>query len=155
ATLPPAVTQANPGIEWQKKTWLIEHPMPGYLFALVAGKFDKITDTFVKGNGEQVRLEAYADPGNGPRASVAMLALKEAMAFDERVFNFTYPFGYMKMAGVSAFNAGAMENNTLIIFNDQRYLADLKYSTDDQTRDVAKVSQHEYFHTFTGNEVTI
>ena len=67
----------------RRVVWEIDRPMPSYLFALVAGKFDKETDIYKTLDGsKEISLEAYADPGNGPRAKVALAALKKAMRFD-------------------------------------------------------------------------
>ncbi|WP_248700281.1 hypothetical protein [Escherichia coli] len=43
-------------------------PKPCYLFALVAGDFDVLRDTFTTRSGREVALELYVDRGNLDRA---------------------------------------------------------------------------------------
>ena len=140
-----------------RSVWKIDLPMPSYLYALVAGKLEVAKATHETRTGRNISLEAYTDPGNSHRTNVAMQALKKAMEMDEDPdgYAFEFPFKQMKMAAVSAFNAQAMENNTLVVFKDQAILADPKLSTDATVRNVAAVTAHEYFHTLTGNRVTV
>src|SRR6187549_4228325 len=58
------------------------------------------------------------------------------------------------IVAVSDFNAGAMENKGLNIFNARFILARADTATDDDYFSVDKVIAHEYFHNWTGNRVT-
>ncbi len=58
------------------------------------------------------------------------------------------------IVAVADFNAGAMENKGLNIFNSKYILADPETATDDDFDAVAAVVAHEYFHNWTGNRVT-
>ena len=44
-------------------TWHDPHPKPSYLFALVAGDFDLLSDTYTTMSGKEVALELYVDKG--------------------------------------------------------------------------------------------
>ncbi len=61
-------------------------PKPCYLFALVAGDFDVLRDTFTTRSGREVALELYVDRGNLDRAPWAMTSLKNSMKWDEERF---------------------------------------------------------------------
>jgi len=58
------------------------------------------------------------------------------------------------IVAVSDFNAGAMENKGLNIFNTKFILARADTATDFDYFAVDKVIAHEYFHNWTGNRVT-
>jgi aminopeptidase N len=58
------------------------------------------------------------------------------------------------IVAVSDFNAGAMENKGLNIFNTKYILARADTATDYDYFAVDKVVAHEYFHNWTGNRVT-
>ena len=83
-----------------------------------------------------------------------MQALKDSMAWDERVYGREYDLDVFNIVAVSDFNAGAMENKGLNIFNSKYILADCETATDDDFHAVAGVVAHEYFHNWTGNRVT-
>ncbi|MCP5078704.1 MAG: aminopeptidase N, partial [Psychromonas sp.] len=63
--------------------WVDPFPKPAYLFALVAGKFDCLTDSFVTKSGRTVALELFVDEGNLDKTAHAMLSLKNSMKWDE------------------------------------------------------------------------
>jgi len=64
--------------------WADPFPKPCYLFALVAGQFDTLEDSFTTMTGRDIPLTIYVDPGDAPRAEYAMDALKRSMTWDER-----------------------------------------------------------------------
>jgi aminopeptidase N len=135
--------------------WRDPYPKPYYLFALVAGAFETITDTHRTSSGRQVGLFIHTDQGHAPRAAFAMDALKRSMAWDERVFAREYDLSEFHIVAVRDFNFGAMENKGLNIFNSARLLADTETQTDDDFEDVERVVAHEYFHNWTGNRITL
>lgn len=57
--------------------WQDPFPKPCYLFALVAGDFDVLRDSFRTRSGREVALELYVDRGNLDRAPWAMTSLKK------------------------------------------------------------------------------
>lgn len=134
--------------------WHDPHPKPAYLFALVAGDFDRIDDVFVTQSGRTVQLQIYVDHGNAERAHYAMQSLKRAMRWDEQRFGYEYDLDIYMIVAVDFFNMGAMENKGLNIFNSKYVLADAKTATDQDFINVESVIGHEYFHNWTGNRIT-
>lgn len=140
------------GRHWVK--WHDPFKKPSYLFALVAGDFDKLSDNFVSKSGRNIALEIFVDKGNLSRATHAMASLKQAMSWDERRFNLEYDLDIYMIVAVDFFNMGAMENKGLNIFNSKYVLADAKSATDQDYLSIEAVIGHEYFHNWTGNRVT-
>lgn len=134
--------------------WNDPFPKPSYLFALVAGDFDLLQDTFITKSGREVALELYVDRGNLDRARWAMESLKKAMKWDEDRFNLEYDLDIYMIVAVDFFNMGAMENKGLNIFNSKFVLANPQTATDDDYLSIESVIAHEYFHNWTGNRVT-
>ena len=129
-------------------------PKPSYLFALVAGDLDIITDHHTTTSGREVLLEIYMDHGFKDRCYFAMDALKKSMSWDESRFNLECDLDEYRVVIVQAFNSGAMENKGLNIFNAKLAYADPITSTDTDYQNVLSVIGHEYFHNWTGNRVT-
>ena len=136
-------------------TWEDPFPKPSYLFALVAGTFDIIEDTFVTRSGREVKLGLYVDRGAYDRALWAMQSIKDSMAWDESRFNLEYDLDNFKVVAVDFFNFGAMENKGLNIFNSSCVLVDPQTATDTNYYTVQGVIGHEYFHNWTGDRVTL
>lgn len=134
--------------------WQDPFPKPCYLFALVAGDFDVLRDTFTTRSGREVALELYVDRGNLDRAPWAMTSLKNAMKWDEARFGLEYDLDIYMIVAVDFFNMGAMENKGLNIFNSKYVLARTDTATDKDYLDIERVIGHEYFHNWTGNRVT-
>lgn len=76
------------------------------------------------------------------------------MKWDEDVFGLEYDLDIYMIVAVDSFNAGAMENKGLNIFNSVYVLADPATATDSDFEGVEAVIAHEYFHNWTGNRVT-
>ncbi|EKQ0441227.1 aminopeptidase N [Salmonella enterica] len=134
--------------------WQDPFPKPCYLFALVAGDFDVLRDTFTTRSGREVALELYVDRGNLDRAPWAMTSLKNSMKWDETRFGLEYDLDIYMIVAVDFFNMGAMENKGLNIFNSKYVLARTDTATDKDYLDIERVIGHEYFHNWTGNRVT-
>lgn len=135
-------------------TWQDPFPKPCYLFALVAGDFDLLADTYTTRSGREVALELFVDKGNLSRGEHAMTSLKKSMLWDEQEFNLEYDLNIYMIVAVDFFNMGAMENKGLNVFNSKFVLADDLSATDDDFFNVEAVIAHEYFHNWTGNRVT-
>ncbi|AWL11890.1 Membrane alanyl aminopeptidase [Saliniradius amylolyticus] len=140
------------GRHWVR--WQDPFAKPCYLFALVAGDFDCLTDRYTTGSGREVALELYVDKGNRHRGYHALASLKKAMQWDEQVYGLEYDLGVYMVVAVDFFNMGAMENKGLNIFNAKFVLADAESATDDDYFNIESVIAHEYFHNWTGNRVT-
>ncbi|MEY8710814.1 aminopeptidase N [Mangrovibacter phragmitis] len=134
--------------------WQDPFPKPCYLFALVAGDFDVLRDTFKTRSGRDVALELYVDRGNLDRADWAMESLKNSMKWDEQRFGLEYDLDIYMIVAVDFFNMGAMENKGLNIFNSKYVLARAETATDKDYLNIERVIGHEYFHNWTGNRVT-
>ncbi|MCF4097965.1 aminopeptidase N [Maritalea mediterranea] len=134
--------------------WHDPHPKPCYLFAMVAGKLDKISEKFTTKSGKNVDLNIYAEPGKAELCRYAMDALVRSMKWDEERFGCEYDLDVFNIVAVSDFNAGAMENKGLNIFNDKYVLADPATATDQDYALIERIIAHEYFHNYTGNRVT-
>ncbi len=160
ATLPTMLANGNPvaqgdnddGTHWV--TWQDPFPKPAYLFALVAGSFDQLSDSFTTASGKSVALELYVDKGKRDRGVFALEALKRSMRWDEEVFGLEYDLDIYMIVAVDFFNMGAMENKGLNVFNSKFVLADQESATDEDFFNVESVIAHEYFHNWTGNRVT-
>jgi aminopeptidase N len=134
--------------------WQDPFPKPCYLFALVAGDFDVLRDSFTTRSGREVALELYVDRGNLDRADWAMTSLKNSMKWDETRFGLEYDLDIYMIVAVDFFNMGAMENKGLNVFNSKYVLARAETATDKDYLNIERVIGHEYFHNWTGNRVT-
>jgi len=134
--------------------WQDPFPKPCYLFALVAGNFDLLSDTFTTCSGREVALEIFVDQGNLSKAHHAMASLKHSMKWDEDTFGLEYDLDIYMIVAVDFFNMGAMENKGLNVFNSKFVLADETTATDVDYFNIEAVIAHEYFHNWTGNRVT-
>ncbi len=135
-------------------TWHDPFPKPCYLFALVAGDFDLLTDTFTTSTGREIALEIFVDKGNLHKSHHAMESLKKSMLWDEETFGLEYDLDIYMIVAVDFFNMGAMENKGLNVFNSKYVLADQDCATDTDYFNIEAVIAHEYFHNWTGNRVT-
>jgi len=148
------VESGNLADEKHFAVWEDPFPKPAYLFALVAGQFDILEDSFTTMSGRDVPLTIYVDPGDATRAEYAMDALKRSMKWDEEAFGREYDLDRFMIVAVRDFNFGAMENKGLNIFNSALLLADAESATDFNFQRIESVVAHEYFHNWTGNRIT-
>ena len=144
--------QTADGKHWVK--WQDPFPKPCYLFALVAGDFDVLRDSYTTVSGRSVALEIFVDRGNLDRADWAMTSLKNSMKWDEQRFGLEYDLDIFMIVAVDFFNMGAMENKGLNLFNSKYVLAKAETATDKDYLGIEAVIGHEYFHNWTGNRVT-
>ncbi len=134
--------------------WEDPHPKPSYLFALVAANLVAVRDTFTTKSNRNVQLGIWVEQGDEDRCGHAMESLKRAMRWDEETFGLEYDLDIFNIAAVADFNAGAMENKGLNIFNTAYVLASPDTATDMDFQNVERVIAHEYFHNWTGDRVT-
>ncbi len=140
------------GRHWAR--WEDPFPKPCYLFAMVAARLDRIEERFVTRSGRTVRLQFFAEPGKLDQAAWALSSLKQAMAWDEEEYGLEIDLDEYNIVAVEDFNAGAMENKGLNVFNTKLVLARTDISTDFDFKFVDRTVAHEYFHNWTGNRVT-
>ncbi len=134
--------------------WNDPFPKPSYLFALVAGELDKVSDSFVTAGGREVALHIFVEAKDLDKCDHAMRSLKQSMRWDEEVFGREYDLDVFNIVAVDDFNMGAMENKSLNIFNTSCVLAHPDTTTDQAFQRVEAVVAHEYFHNWSGNRVT-
>ncbi len=142
------------GAERHFAVWDDPFPKPSYLFALVAGQLEEVSDSFVTASGRSVALRIHVEPGDAPYTGHAMASLKRAMAWDEQRYGLEYDLDEFNIVAVRHFNMGAMENKSLNIFNSKLVLADAETATDGELERIESVIAHEYFHNWTGNRIT-
>jgi aminopeptidase N len=135
-------------------TWDDPFAKPSYLFALVAGTFDALEERIARASGREALLQIFVEPGNLDRTQHAMLALKRAIAWDERRYGLELDLDRFMIVASNDFNMGAMENKGLNIFNAKYVLAHPNLATDSDHAAVEAIVGHEYFHNWTGNRVT-
>ena len=135
--------------------WEDPFKKPCYLFALVAGDLAFIHDRFTTASGRAVDLKIYTEKENIHKCGHAMASLKQAIKWDEKRFGLEYDLDLYQIVAINDFNAGAMENKGLNIFNSKYVLANPETATDDDFLNIQGVIAHEYFHNWTGNRVTL
>lgn len=153
--LPVLLSNGNPtaqGDGWSE--WHDPWPKPAYLFALVAGNLESISDTFTTQSGRKVDLNIYVRKGDEDKCDYAMDALIRSMKWDEEEYGREYDLDLFNIVAVDDFNMGAMENKGLNIFNSSLVLASPQTATDANYEGIERVIAHEYFHNWTGNRIT-
>ena len=149
----PVAQGAGPdGTHWAE--WHDPWPKPSYLFALVAGDLVPTRDSFTTRSGRKVDLAIWVRAGDETRTGHAMRSLIASMKWDEDVYGREYDLDLFNIVAVSDFNAGAMENKGLNVFNTRYILADPETATDADYDAIEGVVAHEYFHNWSGNRVT-
>jgi aminopeptidase N len=136
-------------------SWRDPHKKPCYLFALVAGDLGVVKDHFITQSGRRISLEIFSAHGTQDRCAHAMQSLKKSMAWDEKRFGREYDLSTYMIVATDDFNAGAMENKGLNIFNSRLVFANSKTASDSDYYNIESVIAHEYFHNWTGNRVTL
>ncbi|QPH54551.1 aminopeptidase N [Pontivivens ytuae] len=152
---PVMLSNGNPagsGEGWAE--WHDPWPKPSYLFALVAGDLRSVEDSFTTRSGRDVDLRIWVRDGDQDRCAYAMDSLKRSMKWDEEVYGREYDLDLFQIVAVDDFNAGAMENKGLNIFNSKYVLASPETATDGDFEGIESVIAHEYFHNWTGNRIT-
>ena len=152
---PVLLSNGNPtkiGDGWAE--WHDPWPKPAYLFALVAGDLVAHSAEFTTMSGREVALNIWVRPGDEDKCAYAMDALIRSMKWDEEVYGREYDLDVFNIVAVDDFNAGAMENKGLNIFNSALVLASPETATDGAYERIESVIAHEYFHNWTGNRIT-
>jgi aminopeptidase N len=135
-------------------TWEDPFPKPCYLFAMVVARLDRMADTFVTRSGRNVLLQFFVEPGKLDQCHFALDCLKQAMTWEEEHYDLEVDLDQYNVVAVGDFNAGAMENKGLNVFNTKLVLARPDISTDADFLYIDRTVAHEYFHNWTGNRVT-
>ncbi|MYI69343.1 MAG: aminopeptidase N [Boseongicola sp. SB0673_bin_14] len=153
--LPVLLSNGNPvakGSGWAE--WRDPWPKPSYLFALVAGDLVAQRGHHRTPDGRSINLNIWVRPGDEHRCTHALDSLKRAMKWDERAYGRVCDLDVFNLVAVDKFNAGAMENKGLNIFNSKYVLASPETATDRDYEAIESIVAHEYFHNWTGNRIT-
>ncbi|MPV85479.1 aminopeptidase N [Ostreibacterium oceani] len=148
------VEQGDAGQNRHFAMWHDPFPKPSYLFALVAGDLACINKTTTTQSGRDVLLEIYTEKAFINQADYALGALERSLKWDEETFNLAYDLDRYMIVAISDFNAGAMENKGLNLFNAKYVLASPETATDKDFFNIENIIGHEYFHNWSGNRVT-
>ncbi len=135
-------------------TWHDPFPKPSYLFALVAGTLVAREQRIRARSGKEHLLQVYVRPGDLEKTEHAMNSLLASVAWDEARFGLSLDLDRYMVVAVEDYNAGAMENKGLNLFNTKFVLANAATATDTDFADIESVIAHEYFHNWTGNRIT-
>ena len=135
--------------------WENPHPTPSYLFALVAGRLERVRKDIVTAEGRPVTLQVWAAPNDIARCAYALSAVERALRWDEHRFGRCYDLDVFNVVAAQDFTMGAMENKGLNIFNARYILADDDSATDVDYLGIESVIGHEYFHNWSGNRITL
>ncbi|PFH33850.1 aminopeptidase N protein [Besnoitia besnoiti] len=131
------------------------HKKPSYLFALVAGDLRSVEQNFETRTQKLVRVAVWGAPENVKKLDWALQSAIRSMRADEILFGREYDLKSFHIACVEGFNAGAMENKGLNIFNCNALLAHPQTTTDHEYRHILNIIGHEYFHNWSGDRVTV
>ena len=134
--------------------WQDPHKKPCYLFAVVAGRLVAREQRIVARSGREHLLQVYVRPGDLDQTEHAMKSLVNSVLWDEARFGLSLDLDRFMIVATGDFNAGAMENKGLNIFNTKYVLAKPSTATDSDFDAVESVIGHEYFHNWTGNRIT-
>ena len=135
-------------------SWEDPFKKPCYLFALVAGQLECISDSFTTMTGREISLEVFVESHDIDKCDHAMQSLKNSMQWDEQAYGREYDLDLYMIVAVGHFNMGAMENKGLNVFNTKFVLARPDTATDSDYEHIEGVIGHEYFHNWTGNRIT-
>jgi len=134
--------------------WHDPFPKPSYLFALVAADLAVREQRIRSRAGKEHLLQVYVRHGDLDKTEHAMNTLVASVAWDEARWGLPLDLERFMIVAVGDFNAGAMENKGLNIFNTKFVLASPASATDVDFAGIESVVSHEYFHNWTGNRVT-
>ncbi|HEY0648030.1 DUF3458 domain-containing protein [Phenylobacterium sp.] len=134
-------------------TFVDDIPKSSYLFALAAGRFDTLEDSFTTRSGRTVSIVVHAAPGETFGCALGLETLKAAMAWDERTFGVEYERSRFTVVIMRNYPGGGMENPSLNLYATEFFQADPAFSTDPELRRIASSVAHEYFHEWSGNRV--
>jgi aminopeptidase N len=138
------------GRHWAK--WEDPVPKPCYLFALLAGDFAAIRDTYTTRSGRDISLSIFAREEFLEKVAPSMALIKRAMAWDEEVFGLEYDLDVFNV-GVVEGMLGCMENKGLNLYDLAWLTTDPKTTIDDDYEYRMKTIAHEYFHNWTGDKI--
>ncbi len=123
----------------------------GNIFAVVGGDLRFIEDFYYTKSGRKITVRAYTRPGLEERARYALEVAKKTLEWHEEKYGYEYELDQYTILALPDFNAGAMENRGLVIYNEKNMLLDPRYACDSDYARVITTVAHEYMHDLRGN----
>lgn len=124
-------------------------PMPSYLVALAAGRFDALA-----GRAAGVPLRILTAPGKAPQGAYALEATERVLPFYTAYFGQPYALPKLDQLAVPSTRFGAMEDWGLISYAESALLFDPARSNTNTRRRIFSTVAHEVAHQWFGNLVT-
>lgn len=135
------------------RTFARTEPLPTYLFALAAGKFQRETRTI--DDREMTMYHRETDRGKVDANADDIFALHaQALAWLEDYTNIKYPFEKFDFVLIPAFQYGGMEHPGSILYREASLMLDVT-ATQTQILARASVIAHETAHMWFGDLVTM
>lgn len=134
--------------------WSDPIPKPSYLFAMVGGNLMAVEDHLITKSGKDVTLKIFVPEEDIDKTLTAMESLKYTLRWKEEVYDIEYDLDTYMIAQAKDFNAGAMENKGLNIFNRSGLLAHKETSLDKDVFYVRTAVPHECAHNEFGNRAS-
>lgn len=135
------------------RTFARSEPLPTYLFAFAAGKFERETRTIA--NREMTMYHRETDRGKVDANADDIFALHaQALAWLEDYTNIKYPFEKFDFVLIPAFQYGGMEHPGSILYREASLMLDVT-ATQTQILARASVIAHETAHMWFGDLVTM
>ena len=100
-------------------------------------------EIFTTLSGKLVTIKIFYQKEHVGKAKHALTCVKKAMAWDEINYGREYDLDVFNIAAVDDFNAGAMENKGLNIFNSKYIINDYDTSTDTDFALTEAIIAHE------------
>ncbi|TNE57345.1 MAG: M1 family peptidase [Alphaproteobacteria bacterium] len=131
-------------------------PLATEILGFAVGPFDVVEGQALAGNSirrREVPLRGFAPRGDGEKLQYLLETTEPLVAYFEEYFQQPYPFAKLDLVAVPDFQAGAMENAGIIMYQDSSSLVN------DQTALTAlswivSTHAHELSHQWFGNLVT-
>ncbi|WP_243651216.1 M1 family metallopeptidase [Rubrivivax gelatinosus] len=124
-------------------------PMPSYLVALAAGRFDTLA-----GRAAGVPLRILTAPGKAAQGAYALEVTERVLPFYSAYFGQRYALPKLDQLAVPSTRFGAMEDWGLISYAENTLLFDPAHSDTNTRRRIFSIVAHEVAHQWFGNLVT-
>lgn len=127
-------------------------PLSSYLFAFVAGEFQKVSATR---NGRSISLyHRETDPAKIAQCPAIMDLVFDSLEYLEHYTSFKYPFGKYELIAIPDFQYGGMEHTGATLYNDRKLFLGAAPTTA-ELLDRASLIAHETAHMWFGDCVTM